>query len=874
MNRTNTRLLSVGGILVLGACAIALAQHDSRRGRDPINDIRSSAEPAKPIATSSYDWQRPILPNDSDTDTHSETRVVRANNGSNSAAGSLTDLPPNAANSSDLAYENPLRSGDASTGGLPQLPSTSSHQTIGDGEIAERSISDRSSLSASFANHEQAGTGRVEAELAAGQTGLPKAPWLSDIPSTAPPASSGLPSTASTSGADASALPALPTGPTALQAPSLPNSLPSIPSTAGDMNADSQPSDLTAGNSSNGSLTAPVVGSAEIQQPPSRSISDLSDTQRPVMSPTDLTVPSLPSGAAPTGLSEPPVDPQPSAAGMQPTSSLTAAFPQQNSAPPPAAGSGGSIGQVPSIPSGQAYSYPAPEQPTRPTTDRSFTDTRSSPLATTATTAGSSPSSSYQPQTGPTSRLVSNRPGNRYLDGSQNPVLEINKRGPEEIQVGKPATFVITVQNSGNSPAHDVSVVDSVPRGARFVESAPAAQPGPDGILNWKLGELGAGERKTVTMKVIPEVQGEMGSVAAVYFAAQASLRTVATLPKLELELQTPPDVLIGNSQQIMVAIRNSGTGVARGVRLEADIPAQLRHESGDSQLEARIGDLRPNETKRLTLSVAAVQPGKSICAVRAISEDDLSAEQSAAVEVLAPKLTASIEGPKLRYLERQATYKISVKNIGTAAGTKLEFQLHLPTGLKFNAADVHGHYDPNTHTVSWGLHELPAGQAAPVEVTVLPVELGPQVMSFVANGDLGISAEAKSQVTVDGLSELAFSIGQDDGTIEVGSTSTYSVQVSNVGNKPDRNVQLAVELPQGAQLVSVLNAPVKYQASGNNILFAPVPEIRHKDQYTYRFQVRHTQPGNQILRTKLVSSNWPEPVVKEEGTLVYNDQN
>ena len=38
----------------------------------------------------------------------------------------------------------------------------------------------------------------------------------------------------------------------------------------------------------------------------------------------------------------------------------------------------------------------------------------------------------------------------------------IQKRGPEEVRVGRKATFVITVRNAGNSTAHDVTVVDSV----------------------------------------------------------------------------------------------------------------------------------------------------------------------------------------------------------------------------------------------------------------------------------------------------------------------------------------------------------------------------------------------------------------------------
>ena len=383
--------------------------------------------------------------------------------------------------------------------------------------------------------------------------------------------------------------------------------------------------------------------------------------------------------------------------------------------------------------------------------------------------------------------LVSNQPGNRYLDGSQNANLVFQKRAPEEIQVGKPATFVITVRNTGNTAIHDVVVVDSVPRGVTFVEAIPATQPTADGVLSWKLDEISAGEERTITTKLVPEVQGEIGSVASIHMAALASVRTVATLPKIEIELDSQSDVLIGDSQQIDVTIRNTGTGVAQGVRLEADIPEHLRHQSGNALLQAVLGNLHPNDTKRISLDLSAVQPGASECVVRAISDDGLRTEERIAIDVRAPKLEAKIQGPKLRYLERQAVFQVSVHNTGTAAATNLDFVIHLPAGLKFNSANHHGTYDPNTHTVSWGLYELPAAtKPAIMELVVLPVELGPQVLTLAANGDLGITAEAQSQVEVQGLAQLAFTIGQDNGTIEVGATSTYSVQVTNIGNKPE----------------------------------------------------------------------------------------
>jgi len=471
--------------------------------------------------------------------------------------------------------------------------------------------------------------------------------------------------------------------------------------------------------------------------------------------------------------------------------------------------------------------------------------------------------------------LVSNEPGSRYLDGSQNPIMLIQKRGPKEVRVGKKVTLVITVRNAGNSTAHDVTVVDSVPLGMRFSEANPPVNPNAEGILTWKLGEMPAGDERTINVQMIPEREGELGSTAMVHFTAQASLRTVATQPKLEIQIEAQPESLIGDSQLIAVTVKNVGTGVARGVRLEADLPAQLRHESGDQHLEAIFpNELAPSQSQRIELRATAAQPGDATCIIRALTEDGDEAQQQVPITVLSPALRANVEGPRLRYLDRQATYKFKIQNNGTAPATNLKFVVRLPSGLRFNASDNNlADYNPSDHTVSLGLQELPVGQPAVFELTVLPVERGTQVLTLSATADLGITTEAKGQVVVEGLAELAFTIGQDNGTIETGSSSTYTVQVTNIGNSPDKDVSLAVQLPAGAQVLKV-DAPVRYRAEENQILFEPIPEMRNKDQHTFRFQVKHTQAGSLIVRTQLTSANWPVAVVKEEGTLVYDDQN
>ena len=68
------------------------------------------------------------------------------------------------------------------------------------------------------------------------------------------------------------------------------------------------------------------------------------------------------------------------------------------------------------------------------------------------------------------------QPGNKQLEGPQSPQLIIQKVAPPEIQVGKPATFRITVRNTGQATAGNVEIHDQS-RGTRLLGSAPQAAP-------------------------------------------------------------------------------------------------------------------------------------------------------------------------------------------------------------------------------------------------------------------------------------------------------------------------------------------------------------------------------------------------------------
>lgn len=467
--------------------------------------------------------------------------------------------------------------------------------------------------------------------------------------------------------------------------------------------------------------------------------------------------------------------------------------------------------------------------------------------------------------------LSSAAPGVRQLEGAQNPSLEIHKQAPSEVQVGVPATFKLIVRNVGTASAYDVAVHDAVPKGAKLVRTAPAAQVDEQGKILWKLGEMPAGSEQVLALDLTPETEGELGSVASVTFAAQASVRTVSTQPKLLVKQTVSSTILGGDIASIVIEVTNTGTGTAKDVELEEDVPANMRHASGVSTLGLTIGDLAPGESEKVVIELTGVSAGKSVNRVRAISSNNAAYESEVEIEVVQPKLAVNLEGPRLRYLERQATYRATISNTGTATAQDIELLLYLPRGLEYNSAANEGTYLREQHAVVWSLAELAAGATVNTEVTLLPVQEGEFVIRMQCDA-IGVQAESlDKKVQVEGQSELFFTIEDDNDPIETDGLTTYIVKISNSGTRIDSNVQLVFEIPEGS-VAEQVNAPVNHQPSQRAVVFDPIPRMQPKDTQTYRIAVRHSKEGTIVARAQLKSDNRPVPVIKEESTHVYRD--
>ena len=477
------------------------------------------------------------------------------------------------------------------------------------------------------------------------------------------------------------------------------------------------------------------------------------------------------------------------------------------------------------------------------------------------------------------------RPGPMQLEGLQTPQLAMEKRGPREIQVGKAARYEILVRNVGTATAQDVTLRDAVPYGTTLITTTPPASPvgagqpvvpgaNPGGMtaeLVWALGVIAPGGEARVSMEVMPELEGEIGSVASVSFRTEASVRSRATKPDLKLEASEAKAVRIGGEVKLSLKVSNPGTGIATGVVLEGLLPDGISHSAG-RELEFDVGQLRPGESRTIDLVLGSTGPGVHMARFAARADGRLEVEQPIRIEVTAPTLELSAEMPSRRYLQRPATCVLSMVNAGTAPARAVELVAQLPPGMKFVRANHAGWYEERFHRVLWNLEELPPGERGTVEMVLMPVDLGPQKIVAAARSSDGPSDQAAHTVEVEGLASLFFEVTDSEDPIEVGGVTEYIVRIANQGTKAASGVRLTATLLGDLEPVDA-KGPAAHRVENLTVIFDPLARLAPTEEVVFRIRVRGRREGDQRMQVQLVSDDHPAPITKEEITRVYADR-
>jgi uncharacterized repeat protein (TIGR01451 family) len=239
--------------------------------------------------------------------------------------------------------------------------------------------------------------------------------------------------------------------------------------------------------------------------------------------------------------------------------------------------------------------------------------------------------------------------------GRQEPSVSLEWIGPAALRLGQAANYQIVVRNVSPGQVHQVVVRSKIPGGV-VVKSTEPRGTQDAGHLVWELGTMQSRQEPRLNILLLPESKGDLDCQAHVTFTGSSSTKLKVREPKLAVKVAGTEKVALGDSATVTLTVSNPGDGVAEHVKVKAQLPEGLEHSRGQT-VEFELGNLGPNESRNVQLVCATKMAGQHICQATATGEGNLSAQATVTVEVILPRLDLTVSGPKLRYLDRNATY-------------------------------------------------------------------------------------------------------------------------------------------------------------------------------------------------------------------------
>jgi uncharacterized repeat protein (TIGR01451 family) len=343
------------------------------------------------------------------------------------------------------------------------------------------------------------------------------------------------------------------------------------------------------------------------------------------------------------------------------------------------------------------------------------------------------------------------------------PDLAVHVTGPATVSVGGTTTYQIDLSNLGDLPAKDVTAAVDVPDGLTFVAANPAAEVA-GRQLRWRLGDLGARQRRPIEISFRAEKQGSAVACCEATAAGGLKVRDCATttisLPGAAPAAAAPPaasgsmlgvsataaqnTVNVGEKVTFDIAVTNRSQAAMTHVLVRARLDSGLTHPKADANnvIERELengGLLSAGETRRFTLVLQATKPGRLGVSVDVSASNVAPANVQGVVTAVgnpvtpppvtpspiappsggsaAVPLTVTVTGPnKPLAVGKTATFAIEIRNTGNAAIQNVKVIDHADAVLDSTDA-TDGWRQMDNPDLMWNIKVLSAGESVTFNV-------------------------------------------------------------------------------------------------------------------------------------------------------------
>lgn len=429
--------------------------------------------------------------------------------------------------------------------------------------------------------------------------------------------------------------------------------------------------------------------------------------------------------------------------------------------------------------------------------------------------------------------------------------LVVDKAGPATLHAGDLATYTVTLTNDGPSDASGVVVDDLLPASFGYdafrVISGSATCAEVAGVVNCTVGTLAAGSSVVIELDAASDSSSAVGAIEMNNVVASAnepdpdpasntdSLPTTITRSAdLSIDkVARTATAVAGGSIVYDLTVTNLGPSDATAVTITDALPAGTTFSSGLSSascteaagvITCDLGTLDPDNAPvvvSIGLDISdALAPGllENIASVDAVEDDPIAGNDSstepitivAEADLLVVKsapATPPVPG-------ENATYSISVTNLGPSVAVDATLTDTLPAGLTFVSSslgsDCTASGTPATgQTVVCDLATVPVGTLAAITLTVA---VDPALTGSIEN-TAAITSTTADPTPPDNTStdvtdlapsaDLVLAKSVDPQTAVAGTNVTFALSVTSNGPSDASGITVTDTLPAGLSFVA-----------------------------------------------------------------------
>ena len=386
----------------------------------------------------------------------------------------------------------------------------------------------------------------------------------------------------------------------------------------------------------------------------------------------------------------------------------------------------------------------------------------------------------------------------------------------------------------------------------------------------WKFECMDEKECKTLRLWVSTENVGDICDCITVDALPRLCATTFIGKCNLTMEGCGPECLCLCESGNYSFKICNNGTACARDVVATCMVPPGMCHESGQSEVCWRLGNMDCNCTETVALCLEVKEPGNHCVVAKAVAANHCDISDNVCTVVQQPNIACSCSAMEKQFVGKEAVAAITVTNTGDMEQCDVVVTDDI-TPCDIDIVDAAGGCIQGSR-ITWELGAMEAGASKTLDVTVhtcCPCEVHHAINVRACNPCCPCDACCECSTCYIGHPGLLIEMIDTCDPMLVGEESTYRIRVTNQGTAADTNVHITAMFPEELEPTSACGT-TEGQVSGQTVTFAPYPELIPGQSIQYTVEAKAKAKGDGRVKVELNSDLLKSPVTEEESTYIY----